>query len=98
MLDVLRVQRALVESGLRAIPKLKYTLPRGAFYFFIDIRAITKDSLSWCEQLLDETGVALVPGEAFGAPGFVRLSFVTDDAVLKSALRHIKQFVEKGPA
>lgn len=96
MLDVLGSQRTLVDSKLRAIPKLKYTLPGGAFYFFIDVRAITKNSLEWCEQLLDTTGVALVPGEAFGAPGFVRLSFVADLEVLTAALERLQQFIERG--
>lgn len=94
-LEMLKHQRELVDNTLKKIPNLKYHLPGGAFYFFIDLRGITKSSAGWCEQLLNETGVALVPGEAFSAPGFARLSFVTDEAVLTKALEQIKQFVAR---
>lgn len=94
-IDTLKHQRQLVQEKLKLIPQLKVHLPGGAFYFFIDIRNITNDSANWCERLLAETGVALVPGEAFGAPGFVRLTFVTDETTLTKALEHIKRFIEK---
>jgi aspartate aminotransferase len=95
-LGQLKKQRQLVHKGLAAIPKIKHLLPGGAFYVFIDVREITKNSADWCERLLIDTGVALVPGEAFGAPGFARLSFVADEQVLRSALINIKAFVAKG--
>jgi aspartate/methionine/tyrosine aminotransferase len=85
----------LVEKTLNACAPLTYRKPGGAFYVFIDLRAITKNSAAWCEQLLEETGVALVPGEAFSAPGFARLSFVADEATLKGALTELKRFVAK---
>ncbi len=92
----LKRQRQLVDSALKHVPGLKYRLPGGAFYFFLDLRSITDDSLAWCERLLAGTGVALVPGEAFGTPGFARLSFVTDEATLRKALDLIGEFVKKG--
>jgi aspartate aminotransferase len=91
-LAALKRQRTLVVDALNSAPGITCPLPGGAFYVFFDIRAITDDSAGWCERLLDETGVALVPGEAFGAPGFVRLTFVADPAVLKPALERIKEF------
>lgn len=92
-IDTLKRQRQLVQKKLSTISKLKVHVPGGAFYFFIDIRDITNDSETWCERLLAKTGVALVPGEAFGAPGFVRLTFVTDEATLTKALEQLKKFI-----
>ncbi|PIZ62313.1 aspartate aminotransferase, partial [Candidatus Saccharibacteria bacterium CG_4_10_14_0_2_um_filter_52_9] len=85
----------LVSIELAKIPGLKFHKPGGAFYVFLDVRALTDNSAEWCERLLVEAGVALVPGEAFSAPGFARLTFVTDKETLSKALEQIKQFVAK---
>lgn len=89
----LKRQRQLVDDELKRISGLKYHLPGGAFYFFLDLRGITKNSLQWCEDLLNETGVVLVPGEAFGAPGFARLTFTAPEPTLKKALRELQKFI-----
>lgn len=96
ILDTLERQRGIVDKALKDAPGISYHLPGGAFYFYLDVRAITDDSLSWCEELLDKTGVAIVPGEAFGTPGFARLSFVTDEKTLVKALELIKGFAAEG--
>lgn len=93
-IETLRRQRQIVAKALDSTPSLRYNLPGGAFYFFVDVRDITKDSAAWCEELLMNTGVALVPGEAFDAPGFARLSFVTDETTLVEALNLIKEFAK----
>lgn len=90
----LESQRQLVMDKLSDSSNLKVHEPAGAFYFFVDISKITHDSEAWCEKLLDSTGVAVVPGEAFSAPGFFRLSFVTDTEVLEEALVRIQEFAE----
>jgi aspartate aminotransferase len=94
-IDTLIKQRKLVETVLGGSLNVSYQAPGGAFYVFLDVRKITKDSARWCEQLLIDTGVALVPGEAFSAPGFARLSFVTDEATLTKGLNLIKEFAAK---
>ncbi|MGZ6004542.1 MAG: pyridoxal phosphate-dependent aminotransferase [Candidatus Saccharimonadales bacterium] len=94
-LDTLARQRRLVDDSLKDIKSLKYHMPGGAFYYFLDLRKLTDDSARWCEQLLIDTGVALVPGEAFSAPGFARLSFVTDEKTLAKGLQLIKNFILK---
>ncbi|MDF2461206.1 MAG: aminotransferase [Candidatus Saccharibacteria bacterium] len=94
-LETLRHRRDLVAQGLKRIPKLNFVTPGGAFYFMIDLRTVTSDSAAWCEQLLTKYHVALVPGEAFSAPGFARLSFAADDATLQSAISAIAQAVTK---
>jgi aspartate aminotransferase len=93
-IKALKEQRELVASALDEIKGIKYHKPEGAFYFFLDLRGITGNSAEWCEQLLLKRGVALVPGEAFMAPGFARLTFVADRDILKKALAAIKDFVE----
>lgn len=92
---LLKKHLKMVETALEDCPPLKYRKPGGAFYVFIDVRGITSDSAQWCEDLLEQTGVALVPGEAFSAPGFARLSFVADEKTLAGALDGIKSFVSK---
>ncbi len=95
-LATLERQRNMVRTTLDTIPGLQYHLPGGAFYFFIDVRSVTDNSAEWCEELLMQTGVALVPGEAFSAPGFARLSFVTDEATLVAAFEQLKKFMIGG--
>lgn len=95
-LDALRKRREIVMQGL-SDAGIKHNVPGGSFYIFLDLRDITNSSADWCEKLLVEAGVALVPGEAFGAPGFARLTFVTNETTLNAALAGIKQFV-KGEA
>lgn len=96
IIKTLKRQRKIVDDTLKTMPGLRYHLPGGAFYFFLDLRELTDNSAEWCEHLLIEAGVALVPGEAFSAPGFARLSFVNDEATLIKALEQIKQFVATG--
>lgn len=91
----LKANLQIVNERLGQIPKIKFTSPSGAFYAFIDIREITPNSIQWCANLLDEKGVALVPGEAFSAPGYVRLSFTTDEQTLREGLDKIKEFIEE---
>jgi aspartate aminotransferase len=94
-LGLLAKQRQLVKTILSGAHNISYHEPGGAFYVFLDLRKITSNSARWCEQLLIDTGVALVPGEAFSAPGFARLSFVTDEATLTRGLQLVKEFASK---
>jgi aspartate aminotransferase len=71
----------------------------GAFYLFADVTGVLaakglSDDIAFCEQLLNETGVALVPGTAFGAPGFVRISFAASRATLREAVNRMRAFAE----
>lgn len=95
-IKALKRQRQLVDQELKRIRGLKYHLPAGAFYFFLDLRGLTANSAAWCEKLLESTGVVLVQGEAFGAPGFARLTFTAPEPTLKKALELLKIFIAKG--
>lgn len=94
-LDMLRAQRKQVDSALKDVAGVSYHLPGGAFYFFLDVKQLGGSSAEWCERLLIEAGVALVPGEAFLAPGFARLTFSADGSTLSKALEKITEFIKQ---
>lgn len=71
---------------------LKQPLPSGAFYVFSDIRAYGLDSITFCQRLLNEQHVAVVPGIYFGREGFVRISFANSRARLQTALERWQKF------
>lgn len=82
---------------LSKINELEWTGSEGAFYFFISIKKLLSKkyptSVAWCEGLLEKEGVAVVPGEAFHAPGYFRLSFGASIEEVKKGLEGIKKFV-----
>jgi aspartate aminotransferase len=67
--------------------------PQGAFYLFVNIKDITQDSIKFCEELLKEVGVAVVPGIGFGSDGYFRFSFATDIVTIREGIRRIEKFV-----
>ena len=93
-------RRKRIVEGLRSIPRVNCEWPAGAFYAFPNIsahlgegknsRAKTCTELS--KLLLEKAHVALVPGEAFGAPGFLRLSYATSLERIDEGLRRLENF------
>ena len=88
----------LVVDGLNAIKGITCLRPDGAFYVYPDIKPLIKAAgLSSCtefsEWLLEKVGVAVVPGDAFGLGGYMRISYATDEATLKDALSRIEKAV-----
>jgi aspartate/methionine/tyrosine aminotransferase len=77
--------------------KVLVTPPQGAFYFFLDFRPFKMSSLEICERLLDEAGVGLVPGSAFGeqGEGFVRMTIAASDEDVEAGFRKIVEWAEK---
>jgi aspartate/methionine/tyrosine aminotransferase len=69
---------------------------KGAFYFFLDFRPLKMTSVEICERLLDEAGVGLVPGSAFGAQGegFVRMTIAASDEDVEAGTRAILEWAE----
>jgi aspartate aminotransferase len=88
-----QARRDLVLAGLRAIEGVKIADIPATFYAFPDVSAFlkTKSSEQLCDYLLEEHGVAVVPGSAFGAEGSIRLSFAASEADIKKALSRIAQ-------
>jgi len=103
MLTAFKERRAYVLERLRKFPDISFAEPGGAFYAFFNVSAhfnkslgggkVVTDSSEFCTALLEEAHVALVTGDAFGAPGYVRLSFATDLKTLEAGLDRIEQFL-----
>ena len=77
--------------------KVLVTPPQGAFYFFLDFRPLNMASVEICERVLDEAGVGLIPGSAFGAQGegFVRMTIAASDEDVEQGFRAIVDWAEK---
>lgn len=73
--------------------KLNFIKPKGAFYVLIDVGEFEKDDVQFCMKLLNDQHVALVPGSAFNAEGFVRLSFATSEDLLQKGIDRIGKFI-----
>jgi aspartate aminotransferase len=69
--------------------------PQGAFYLFVNIKDISNDSIEFCKELLQDTGVAVVPGIGFGSEGYFRFSFATDITTIREGIRRIEKFVKQ---
>jgi aspartate aminotransferase len=98
MLDEYRRRRDSLDQWLTADPRIRCRKPAGAFYLFVDIGDVLsvdgiRTSAEFVQALLDETGVAVTPGEAFDAPGFVRLSYATSMETLREGSRRLVEFV-----
>jgi len=93
-------QRFVVER-LNRMPGISCWSGEGSFYAFPDVTGLIAnlaldDDVELCERILDRTGVALVPGSAFAAPGYLRLSFAADMATLGDALERLEGFARAG--
>ena len=108
MLAEYEKRRKRIVEGLRAIPGVTCEWPGGAFYAFPDISAHLKSSSSRpalakscteiAKMLLDKLHVAVVPGEAFGAPGYLRLSYATSIERIEEGLRRLEKFFTRAEA
>ena len=80
---------------MNAIPGLSVLKPEGAFYLFVNIKDISDDSIAFCKDLLQDVGVAVVPGIGFGSEGYFRFSFATDITTIREGIRRIEKFVKQ---
>ena len=67
--------------------------PRGAFYVFPDISRFGMDSETFCIRLIEEGGLAAVPGSCFGGEGHIRLSYCYSDEELRESLDRLEKFI-----
>jgi len=97
-------RRDWIVKALENIPGVSCYKPEGAFYVFPDFNAylgkkagekLIKDSVALSEFLLDDARVAVVPGSAFGAEGFIRLSYATSMENIKEGVRRIAEALKK---
>lgn len=96
-----RRRRDLVSRRLREVmPGVPFVEPEGAFYLFFRVDGLfddeVRDATAWCSRLLEEQGVALVPGGAFGDDRWVRMSYAASDAQLEEAFRRIGALMAAG--
>lgn len=97
-------RRRLMVAGLRAIGGIECWGPRGAFYVFANVRGligrayngrVLNSSADVAEFLLEVARVATVPGEGFCAPGYLRLSYATSDAIIQAGIERIAEAVSR---
>lgn len=93
-------RRDRVVELLNQIEGIKCQKPEGAFYVFPNVSEVVKKSGyanvdAWCEALLEQEHVALVPGSGFGAHDNVRISYATSMEQLEKGIERIKRFVER---
>ncbi len=88
---VIRLSHELESEKVKVIP------PQGAFYFFLDLRPLKISSVKMCEKILDEVGVGLVPGSAFGkqGEGFIRMTIAASDEDVEAGFRKIVEWAER---
>lgn len=92
-------RRDLVCSLLGKIPGLRFSKPDGAFYLFFDVsshfgkKPVVKDSLTFCQAALEQAHVNLVPGAAFGAEGYVRMSYATSREEIEGGLGRLAKWL-----
>ena len=101
-------RRKRIVEGLRAIPGVTCEWPGGAFYAFPSVaahlangnsgQALAKDTGELARMLLDQARVAVVPGDAFGAPGYLRLSYATSIERIDEGLRRLGRFFSRAEA
>lgn len=96
-------RRTRIVEGLRAIPAITCNLPEGAFYVFPKVTRRgangapsepVPDTMSLARELLERARVAVVPGEAFGVPGFLRLSYATSIERIEEGLGRLTRFFQ----
>ena len=92
MAAVYRKRREYVLDRLDAMG-LAYPRPEGAFYVFPDISRFGMDSEEFCIRLIEEGGLAAVPGSCFGGEGHIRLSYCYSDEELRESLDRLEQFI-----
>jgi len=102
--DRMRVEfekrKNLFGKRLARIPSIWYPEPGGAFYYLVDVSKLYKrcdveDSFEFCEKLLAEQGLVVIPGGAFGCDKMIRFSFAASENEINRALDRFENFVRK---
>ena len=104
MIIVFKKRRDYMIKLLNDLPEVKCLVPGGAFYAFPDFGyymgksfdgKIIKDSFDLCEIFLNEAYVATIPGDGFGAPGYVRFSYAIDEKTIKEGIDRVKKIIQQ---
>lgn len=104
MKNTFKERRDLICSLLREMPYISFPEPQGAFYVFVNINEcigkhyegkLIEDDIAFCSALLEAELVAVVPGSAFLAPGYLRVSYASSPEEIKEGMRRLKDFLQK---
>jgi aspartate aminotransferase len=94
MLAAFDRRRKALHAALNGIPGISCLLAQGAFYLFPNISKFGLPDQEFCAQLLEKEKVAAVPGSAFGAEGYLRLSYATSDAIIEKGVGRLARFCQ----
>ena len=92
MLSAFDRRRKFLHTELNKIPGINCVLSQGAFYLFPNISKFGIPSAEFCDRLLLTKKVAAVPGSAFGAEGYLRLSYATSDEIIAKGVARLAEF------
>lgn len=99
MIDEFKKRREFLMKKIEGIDGLKYVQPQGAFYLFVDFRNFLgkkfKTSEDICTKLLEDYKVAVIPGGAFGAEGFLRISYAASMEEIEKGIDRIEKFLKE---
>jgi aspartate aminotransferase len=97
MLESFRTRRDLICSLLEREEGLSACFPEGAFYVFPRLLSdpMSDDTQRFCSELLDQEGVAVIPGSAFGAEGHIRISFAASEENIREGVRRLGSFLRR---
>lgn len=94
-------RRSYLMKELSNIKEFSFSPPEGSFYFFVNISSLLggqlKTSQEWCQKLLEEEHISVVPGEAFLCPGYFRLSFAASLKDIQKGIKKINNFISRHP-
>ncbi len=88
-------RRELLIDGLKGIHGITLVSPKGAFYAFPKLPAHCPNSTRFCERALEEVGLAIIPGVAFGEDNCVRVSCAASSEIISEGLQRLKEFIYK---
>ena len=96
MRDAFDRRRVAIVAGLNAIDGIVCPVPQGAFYVYPDVSLLMQrvgiaTSLELADYILDRAEVAVVPGEAFGPSGYLRLSYALGDEALAEGVARLQE-------
>ena len=94
MRDEFRKRRDFMMTCLSRIPEITYVPPEGAFYIFCNISKLG-DGNTIAKRILDDVNVAVIPGDGFGAPEYIRLSFAASMERIEEGIKRIGEWIEK---
>lgn len=100
MRDAFKKRHDCLITRLNQMPGVRVIPADGTFYLFPDVSGVIQkhgfsNDLAFSEALLQDTGLAIVPGSAFGTEGCIRLSFAVDEVTLQDAMDRLERFIHQ---